>query len=190
MSLDREKKDKEFDSKLKNFVQYSITINPSEQFPTDKSRMLNVYSSLITLFRKQHLLKYVKHIELHTEVSYPMKNGLDKKRPCDVISRIHYHGTITFVDVVGFFVYVQPSLSAYCIYEIDTLDDSDNWTNYVTKDKDEWKGREQEPFTEYIITEDILDNVQKKRRKTNEKDNEVNIIPLLEDDRFPFYYAS
>lgn len=185
MSLDSKEKTKIFSPKLVNGEIYSITINPSEQYPLKKSRYLDVYSSLMTLFNKHNILKYIKHVELNTEVSYPMKNGLDKQRPANVISRIHYHGTICFKDIIGFFVYVQPYLSAYCIYEIDTIDNPQTWNNYMCKDINEWTEREQEPFTTYQINTTILSEKKRKRRTLNEREHD---IPIRDDDNLIYYF--
>lgn len=185
MSLDSKEKTKIFTPKLVNGVTYSISINPSEQYPLKRSRYLDVYTSLMTLFNKLNILKYINDIVLNTEVSYPMKNGLDKKRPETVISRIHYHGTISFKDIIGFFVYVQPHLSAYCIYEIDTIDNFQTWGNYIEKDINEWEGREQESFTAYQINTILLSEKKRKRRTLNERDNG---IPIRDDDNMIYYF--
>lgn len=185
MSLDSKEKTKIFSPKLVNGENYSITINPSEQYPLKKSRYLDVYSSLMTLFTKINLLNYIDDIILNTEVSYPMKNGLDKTRPANVISRIHYHGIISFKDIIGFFIYVQPHLSAYCTYEIDTIDNSQTWNNYMEKDINEWGGREQESFTAYQINIILLSEKKRKRRTLNERDND---IPIRDDDNLIYYF--
>lgn len=184
MSLDRNKKikkcpksdiPKEFKPQLQNNVLYSLTLNPKEQYLCSSSRYLNWYSSIVTHLKYNDWNKYCM-LDLNTEISYPLTNGVEKRKSYEVTSRLHLHGTIRFFDVVGWFIYVQPELVQFAIYEIDTIDNVETWNNYIIKDKDSWTEHNKisRPFTEYNINMDILTNLgeydkDNERFKTNVK---------------------
>lgn len=213
MSLDRkeEKKKsnnndtlKKFAPSLINNVLYSLTINPQDQFTESKSRYIDWYSSVVTFFKKHNICDFCE-LDVITEISYPLKNGVDKRKPHDIKSRLHLHGTILFIDVVKWFIYIQPFLAAFCIYEIDTIHDSETWNSYIHKDKNQWViGRDWEahsptnynimlePFTSYHLTNEIILN-QRIKRKKNHPDNIDNPIvqkhPLLTDENQSQFYC-
>lgn len=190
MSLDRKeenkniKKDtaKQFKPLLNNYDYYSISINPKIQFEESSSRYIDVYSSMVS-FLKQHTTTDYAELNLITEVSYPLKNGLEKRKSNEVISRIHFHGTIKFTSVVHWFIYVQPFLAGYCIYEIDTINNIDTWKNYMTKDVVQWTIVDV-PFTCYNITNDVVLGSKIKKKK---RDAISHGIPLITDEETPFY---
>lgn len=175
-------KPKVYEPMLDNSTSYAITINPKNQFEESSSRYIDVYSSLVTFLKKHNHTDYA---ELHicTEVSYPLKNGLEKRKSSEVISRIHFHGVIKFISVVHWFMYVQPFLAGFCIYEIDTIDDMDTWNSYITKDRVQWLIVDI-PFTEYCITDSVILSSKVKKKKQKEWDNGV---PIINNDNAPFY---
>lgn len=213
MSLDRkrEKKQskncdtpKEFAPLLANNVEYSLTINPLNQYEESSSRYLDVYSSLVT-FLKKHKLREFCYLYLITEVSYPLMNGVGKRKPSDVTSRIHFHGTITFTDVVKWFIYVQPFLASFCVYEIDMINDEKVWNSYINKDYKVWSQSflvypdedmtphedQIEAFTSYVVTNKIVRNSKvKRKKKTNRLDEIIDEVhPLLVDENQCQFYC-
>lgn len=167
MSLLEEKIEEtlKFLPKLLNGVEYALTINPSEQYPLSSSRYLLVYDSMIKFIKHSKLCKFAT-LKLITEVSFPMNNTTSKGHPAKVLSRIHYHGTITFQDVVSFYIVTQPRLAQFAVYEIDTIDEeSGRWARYLAKDFVNWLETPETPFTEYEIN-----NQSVKQRKERVKD--------------------
>ena len=211
MSLDRkeEKKNpsscdtKRFTPLLQNNIEYSISINPLGQFEESSSRYIDWYSSVVTFLKKHKVINFC-YLYLNTEISYPLKNGVEKRKPETVISRLHLHGTILFKDVVKWFIYVQPFLASFCIYEIDIINNEDTWNNYIHKDTRSWEesmpdpclpNQEActriEPFTEYNICNRVIKNSKVKRKKKDVNRMEEIVLepfPLLtEENQCQFY---
>lgn len=174
---------KEFKPLLNNIDTYSISINPKIQFEESSSRYIDLYSSMVTFLKKHHSTDYAQ-LNINTEVSYPLKNGLENRKSADVISRIHFHGTIKFTSVVHWFMYVQPFLARFSIYEIDTINNIETWSNYITKDSSQWAVVD-EPFTEYHINTSVILGSKVRTKKQNDINNNVPVIQAHDD--LPFY---
>lgn len=190
MSLDRKEENKNssdapvkvFKPLLNNQTYYSFSMNPKCQYEESSSRYIDLYSSVVSFFKQHHATDYAE-LDLNTEVSYPLKNGIDKRKSNEVISRIHFHGTIRFLSVVHWYIYVQPFLAGFCIYEIDTISNMDTWNNYITKDSVQWSIVDV-PFTNYNINTSVILGSKVKKKK---QDAINNGIPVISDDDAPFY---
>lgn len=189
----KEKTPTEYNSKLKNDVSYSLTINPKEQYLLSQSRYLEWYSDVLTWMKKFRIVSYCE-LKLITEISYPMTNGVPKVKPESINSRLHLHGSITFTDVVGWFTYVQPHLTTWCIYEIDEINCATTWDNYCSKDLLQWIENGETPFTEYEISNELLmigsskDHKKEIRARKNHriklKSNIDNLVSVSTDEFF------
>lgn len=118
---------------------YTFTFNPNDQrqFWEDQYRFKNFMTQLKKDF---YFLKEVCRIKGFVEIS---KGG-----------RLHFHGCIRFkevLDIFSFFLNKVHTLQRYGTYEIDTLQDSTKWNEYVAK-----QSRFYPKNVNYIDTEKLL----------------------------------
>lgn len=121
--------------KWNNGITYSFTINPSDeiQFFGKERRSLRVHE--IICLKMDTLKPYIEYT-LYPEYSEPECKTAQYKGP-----RMHYHGTLKFIDIFGFLELGFYKLSRWSVFEIDTISDQDYWHKYCTKQQHIWKRR-------------------------------------------------
>lgn len=159
--------------KFKDGEELSISINPADerqgyqnnQFKNGR-RWDNVRKNVI-----QYLSRYaptIERLELYPDISFPQLVGNAKPR-------IHYHGIIEFLDVVGFLTsHVDVN---HMSTDIDTIEDRKIWKAYCEKFI-----KVQPSYSDYKIT---LDDIVQQRKKDQKKEtnDKANIMTILEEFR-------
>lgn len=94
---------------------FSFSFNPVTQHFDSKERINRVYTDTFKLLCSQPSISG----KLRMEVSST--------------GRLHFHGTIRILDPKQFYVYTVPILQASGTYEIDTIQNPDEWRTYCEK---------------------------------------------------------
>lgn len=108
--------------KIRCNTDYTFTISPEDsmqywQEPNSLQREKKFYEQW-TVFLKKHVAAYADY-KLHVEIS---RSG-----------RLHMHGVIKFLSIKDFFLYSIQKLQNRAQIEIDSIEDMDVWTKYITK---------------------------------------------------------
>lgn len=125
----------DFEKKMKIFEerQFAITVNPAEQFC---SSTLNVSERLSALHKSTvNRLALVLNDVYDSIVLYP-DISLPREIYSNRIPRVHYHGIITIKKEkkkMMKFILGLGTLAQWFSIEIDTIDNLDVWTKYITK---------------------------------------------------------
>lgn len=110
---------------------YAISLNPIDkyQFAGKPDRWKK-----FTNFIHGQLISWRYDYYLFTEISEPKTINQGQIGP-----RLHLHGTIIFESkkqIQTFLLHSLYQLSRWCRIDIDTIDDIDHWTSYMTKQQD------------------------------------------------------
>lgn len=107
-----------------NGVRYTITINPDDHEQSGRGNRWTIVRTNVMEFMKDYA-KYIDELELYSDISHP------ESIRAGTYPRIHYHGWITFKNIIGFLTSVDRNLR-YSI-EIDTIKDFEVWKPYCKK---------------------------------------------------------
>lgn len=131
-------------------IMYAFTINPSDnhQFYGEEERVDKFHKRWQDILGSNLVLNGIADLDLTLEVS---KMG-----------RLHYHGVITVLDKISFYVDFIPKIKNMCTFELDTMSDSDKWKKYCIK---------QDLFHKYITSAEILTLYRLKHKRI---DGQIN----------------
>lgn len=122
--MDKEKIDAKI-ARFHNGVTYTLTINPDDSMQHHKgyNRWVAVRGNVMD-FLKEYT-PYISDLRLYPDISFPtaLRAG--------TYPRVHYHGTITFSNILEFLIQYAPS-SRFSV-EIDTIENSKTWSAYCEK---------------------------------------------------------
>lgn len=112
---------------------YSFTLNPCDDFQYFKEeqpdcRLLKCYNNTLHLLKTY--LSDIAEVKLQLEISMPSNSS-----KVSTGTRIHWHGWIRFTDPFKFLLSIFHRLKGKFIFEIDSIDETDKWKEYVNKDK-------------------------------------------------------
>ncbi len=145
----------------KKDVVYSFTINPSDAGQYFKATTIQRFRQF-TDYNFKHLntilLDYCD-ITVYPEIS---RQG-----------RIHYHGYIRINDIFNFHLFSLHRLKEVYIYEIDTIDKSTKWSEYIHKDKSVIEPALQALGLPYKVNNKII------KKYLNKDNNKINHIMEL-----------
>jgi len=113
---------------FKNGVKYEFTFNPKIQCETKKAkRLTEVFDQTASVF--YNYVKPYASYELFTEIPHKWEFNPG------TLARIHYHGWITFTNVVAFMIEKAPYLLKHGTFKFGYWRE-DYWPIYMLKDKD------------------------------------------------------